>query len=204
MESLKNLDTAFQKVRAMALVTVLASAALSAVVCWWAFDHARKANDKVYILNNGAAIDALASSVSENREAEAKHHVRYYHELMFRLSPDQSSILHNKARAEFLGDKSILLPFEQNTEKNFYNQLIGGNMRQEFREDSIRVRMKELPYRVVMYGKVIIHRSSSRLIKSLVTSCQMVDVNRSDNNANGFLMQNFTILENQHLSEASR
>jgi hypothetical protein len=77
-------------------------------------------------------------------------------------------------------------------------------MRQEFREDSIHVNMKNMPYEAIIYGKVTITRSSSRLTKTLVTSCELVDVNRSDNNSNGFLMQNFTILENKKLTSESR
>jgi len=204
MQSLKNLDTAFQKVRAMALVTVVACLFLTGIVCYQAFDYAQSAANKVYILNNGAAIDALASSVRENREAEAKHQVRYYHDLLFNISPDPRSIDYNAQRAFYLGDASIKLPYEQNKESNFYNQLIGGNMRQEFREDSIRVQMKRLPYQVTLYGKVTITRSSSKLVKSLITSCQLVDVNRSDVNPNGFLMQNFTILENRKVSTELR
>lgn len=204
LQSLKNFETAFQKVRAMAMVTVVASLGLTATVCFCAFEYAKKYGERIYILNNGAAIDALASSVRENRESEAKHHVRYYLDLMFNISPDPRSIEYNKKRAEYLGDHSILLPYEQNKESNFYNQLIGGNMRQEYREDSIQVRMKELPYRVIAFGKVTITRASSKLVKSLVTSCDLVDVNRSDNNPNGFLMQNFSVIESKKLTTEIR
>lgn len=204
MESLRNIDTAFQKIRLHALVTVLASVGFSIGVCWWAFDYANKASDRIYILNNGAVAHAQASSVRANREAEARHHVRYYHDLIFNISPDPRSIDYNAQRAWYLGDGSIKLPYEKNKENNFYNQLISGNMRQEFREDSIQVNMKRMPYRAIIYGKVTITRSSSRLTKTLVTSCELVDVNRSDNNANGFLMQNFTILENKKLNSEAR
>lgn len=204
MESLRNIDTAFQKIRLHAMVTVLASLGFSIAVCWWAFDYANRASERIYLLNNGVATDAHASSVRANREAEAKHHVRYYHDLIFNISPDPRSIDYNAQRAWYLGDGSIKLPYEKNKESNFYNQLIGGNMRQEFREDSIRVNMKGMPYKALIYGKVTITRSSSKLTKSLITSCELVDVNRSDNNSNGFLMQNFNILENKKLSSESR
>jgi conjugative transposon TraK protein len=204
MDSLRNLDTAFQKVRIHAMVTVLASLGFSIAVSWWAFDYANTASQRIYVLSNGAVTNAQASSVQANREAEAKHHVRYYHDLVFNISPDPRSIEYNVQRAWYLGDGSIKLPYEKNKENNFYNQLIGGNMRQEFREDSIHVNMKNMPYKAIIYGKVTITRSSSRLTKTLVTSCELVDVNRSDNNSNGFLMQNFTILENKRLTSESR
>jgi hypothetical protein len=52
MDSLRNLDSAFQKVRIHALVTVLASLGLGIAVSWWAFDYANTASQRIYVLNN--------------------------------------------------------------------------------------------------------------------------------------------------------
>ena len=202
MQSLKNMDTAFQKVQSNAKMVVIGSIALSIAVCWWAFDFVQTTSNKTWVLtNSGAALEATASSLEENRIAEAKHHVEFYHYLMFNISPDPQSIEYNKRRAEYLGDASIRIPFEQKKESNFYNQLIGANMRQEFRLDSVVTSNYPL---VKVYGKEIITRASSQLTKSLITSCLLVDVARSDNNSNGFLMQNFRVEENKVISSTNR
>lgn len=204
MQSLRNLETAFQKVRFHATVVVVSCCALTAMVCWWAFDYAKSSATRMYAVKNGVAVELEASTVWANREAEAKHHIQFYHDLMFNISPDQSSIAYNKKRAEFLGDKSLDLPYEQFTEKNFYNQVIGGNMRQEFRTDSIDVKMDTYPYQAILYGRITLYRATSRITKNLVTSCQLVDVSRSENNSNGFLMQHYNILESKKLSSEAR
>ena len=202
MQSLKNMDTAFQKVQSNAKMVVIGSIALSIAVCWWAFDYAQSTSNKMWVLtNSGAAMEVTASSLKENRVAEARHHVEFYHYLMFNISPDPKSIDYNKRRAEYLGDASIRIPYEQKKESNFYNQLIGANMRQEFRLDSIVTRSFPI---VKVYGKEVITRASSQLTKSLITSCELVDVARSDNNSNGFFMQNFKVEENKVISSTSR
>lgn len=202
MQSLKNMNTAFEKVQSNARMVVLGSIALSIAVCWWAFDHVQSTSNKMWILtSSGAAMEVSATSLKENRIAEAKHHVEFYHFLMFNISPDPKSIDYNKRRAEYLGDASIRIPYEQKKESNFYNQLIGANMRQEFRVDSIVTR--NFPS-VRLYGKEVITRASSQLTKSLITSCELVDVARSDNNSNGFLIQNFKVEENKVISSTSK
>jgi conjugative transposon TraK protein len=196
------METAFQKVQSNAKLVVLGSIAFSITVCWWAFDYVQSASNRMWVLtHHGAAVEVTAASLEANRLAEARHHVEFYHYLMFNISPDPKSIEYNKRRAEYLGDASILIPYEQKRESNFYNQLIGANMRQEFRLDSVVTRNFPL---VKVYGKEVITRASSQLTKSLVTSCQLVDVARSDNNSNGFFMQNFKVEENKVISSANR
>lgn len=204
IKSLTNLETAFQTSRRFALAIVLGSVLLAALAFYFAWDFAMANSQRVYILNHGAAVEALASSVRENRAAEARFHVRYYHDLMFTISPDPRSIDANAQRAFYLGDLSVKRPYEINKEENFYSDLIGNNMTQTYQSDSIRVTMQSYPYRAVAYGKVTIRRRSSTLVKSLVTACDLIDVNRSENSPNGLLMQRYTILENSILSAANR
>ncbi|MDJ1470224.1 conjugative transposon protein TraK [Xanthocytophaga flava] len=208
LQSLRNLETAFQKTKYNSIIFVIACTLIVLVVVYYSFTYVQSNATKVYAVaaKNGAVVELHASSVSDHREAEAKHHIRFYHDLMFNVVPDPKSIQYNKRRAEYLGDKSILLPFELYTEKNFYNQLIGNNMLQSFKEDSLVINMNSSPYKAIMYGKVKITRASSVLTNILVTSCDLVDLvsgqqtGRTEENPNGFFMQNFSILESKKFS----
>ena len=68
--------------------------------------------------------DAIRSS------AEAREHVRRFHELFFTLSPEKSAIEHNVKRALLLADKSAYNYYQDFAEKGFYNRLIAGNINQ--------------------------------------------------------------------------
>ena len=202
MESLKNLDTAFRRVQSQARLTVICAVALSIAACYLSFDYVQTHSDKMWVmLSDGQAVQVASSSMQDNRLAEARHHLEFYHFLTFNISPDPQSIEYNRRRAEYLGDNTILVPYEKKKESGFYNRLIAGNMRQEFRLDSISDR--EFPLMRV-YGKEIITRSSSQLTKSLVSSCRLINMGRSDNNANGFFITEFVILENEKLTEQNR
>ena len=71
--------------------------ALCAVVTVWSvwssYRFAEKQREKIYVLDNGKSLMlALSQDLSQNRPAEAREHVRRFHELFFTLSPEKSAI----------------------------------------------------------------------------------------------------------------
>ena len=48
------------------------------------------------------------------------------------------------------------------------------------------------------------YRSSSVTERSLVTTCRLRNVTRSDNNPQGFLIESFTIIENRDIGQYER
>ena len=87
--------------------------------------------EKIYVLDGGKSLMlALSQDLSQNRPAEAREHVRRFHELFFTLSPEKSAIEHNVKRALLLADKSAYNYYQDFAEKGFYNRLIAGNINQ--------------------------------------------------------------------------
>ncbi len=73
---------------------------------WNSYRFAEKQREKIYVLDNGKSLMlALSQDLSQNRPAEAREHVRRFHEMFFTLSPEKSAIEHNVKRALLLADK---------------------------------------------------------------------------------------------------
>ena len=89
---------------------------------------------------------ALSQDLSQNRPAEAREHVRRFHELFFTLSPEKSAIEHNVKRALLLADKSAYNYYQDFAEKGFYNRLIAGNINQSLQVDSVVCNFDNYPY----------------------------------------------------------
>ena len=52
---------------------------------WNSYRFAEKQREKIYVLDNGKSLMlALSQDLSQNRPAEAREHVRRFHELFFR------------------------------------------------------------------------------------------------------------------------
>ena len=92
-KSLKNIETSFRQIRLFTLVVVCLCVLLAGYSVWSAYSFAEAQRQKIYVLDGGKSLMlALSQDLSQNRPAEAKEHVRRFHELFFTLSPDKSAI----------------------------------------------------------------------------------------------------------------
>ena len=135
--------------------------------------------------------------------------MRRFHELFFTLSPDKDAIESNVRRSLFLADKSAYNYYKDLSEKGYYNRVISGNINQTVEIDSMKCDFDQYPYRVDTYARQLIVRESSLTVssltvRSLVTTCRLLNATRSDNNPHGFIMEAFTITENKDLQTIKR
>lgn len=204
-KSLKNIETSFRQIR---LYSIIFLVLCSVVVVWSVYSSygfAEKQREKIYVLDGGKSLMlALSQDLSQNRPAEAREHVRRFHELFFTLSPDKSAIEHNVKRALLLADKSAYNYYSDFAEKGYYNRIIAGNINQVLKVDSVVCNFDSYPYQARTYAKQMIIRASNVTERSLVTTCRLLNSNRSDDNPNGFTIEGFTIIENKDLQTVKR
>lgn len=204
-KSLKNIETSFRQIRLFGIVVVslCAIVAISAVCVSLRF--AEKQREKIYVLDNGKSLMlALSQDMNQNRPAEAREHIRRFHELFFTLSPDKSAIQHNINRALILADKSAYNYYTDFVEKGYYNRIIAGNITQVVNVDSVVCDFNNYPYTAKTFAKQMIIRQSNVTERSLITSCRLTNASRSDDNPNGFIIEGLTILENKDIQTIKR
>lgn len=199
-KALKNIETSFRQIRLFSIVFLCLCAAVTGYSVWNSYSFAEKQRQKIYVLDGGKSLMlALSQDLSQNRPVEAKEHVRRFHELFFTLSPDKNAIESNIQRALFLVDKSAFRYYKDLSEKGYYNRVVSGNINQMVRVDSINCNFDTYPYKAVTYARQMIIRESNITERSLVTSCELINSVRSDNNPHGFTMEKFEILENRDI-----
>ena len=204
-KTLKNIETSFKQIRlfTMIFLGICASVTIYALAKSYAF--AERQRQKVYVLDQGKSlIVALSQDAALNRPVEAKEHVRRFHELFFSMAPDQAAIESNINRALFLSDKSVYGYYKDWNEKGYYNRLISGNINQVVHVDSVVCDFAVYPYKAHTYARQLIIRESNVTERSLVTSCSLQNTGRSDDNPNGFIIEQFTILENRDIRSVER
>ncbi len=204
-KSLKNIESSFRQIRLFGIVFVSMCALVVSVALIMVFNFAERQREKIYVLDNGKSLMlALSQDMSQNRPAEAREHVRRFHELFFTLSPDKSAIEHNINRALILSDNSAYNYYSDFSEKGYYNRIISGNINQICRVDSVVCDFTNYPYTAVTYAKQKIIRQSNVTERTLVTTCRLTNSSRSDDNPNGFIIEGFNILENKDISTVKR
>ena len=199
-KSLKNIESSFRQIRLFGIVFLSLCTVVTVWSVWNSYRFAEKQREKIYVLDNGKSLMlALSQDLSQNRPAEAREHVRRFHELFFTLSPEKSAIEHNVKRALLLADKSVYHYYSDFAEKGYYNRIIAGNINQVLKVDSVVCDFNAYPYRAVTYATQKIIRQSNVTERSLVTTCRLLNASRSDDNPNGFTIEGFTIIENKDL-----
>ncbi len=152
-KSLKNIETSFRQIRLFGIIVISLCALVAVASVMMSLRFAEKQREKIYVLDNGKSLMlALSQDMEQNRPAEAREHVRRFHELFFTLSPDKSAIEHNINRAMSLADKSAYNYYSDYVEKGYYNRIIAGNISQVLQVDSIVCNFNDYPYNIRTYA----------------------------------------------------
>ena len=203
-KKMQNIDTAFRYVRSFTLVVVTGSLPLCGFTLYKSYQWVAGAQSKVFILANGKVLEAYAADRKDNLPVEARDHVKTFHQYFFSLDPDEKVIQTNINKALYLADASAKRNYDNLKEKGFYAEIISGNISHQITIDSVRLDMNQYPYAFRCYATQSITRTTSQVFRSLLTEGYLRNVSRSDNNPHAFVIQRWTILENQDLKSQSR
>ena len=204
-KSLKNIESNFRLIRICCALFAGLCAAVAVASVGFSYAFAERQRQKIYVLDGGRSLMvALSQDLSQNRPVEAREHVRRFHELFFTLSPDREAIEGNVRRALYLADGSAIAYYQSLAEKGYFNRIIASNVSQNLVVDSIRCDFDCYPYAVETFARQKIVRESNVTERTLVTTCRLRNAVRSDNNPQGFLIEDLRILENKDLGSYER
>lgn len=203
-KKMKNIDSAFQHVRIFTVTVVIVSGFINGYAIFKSGQVMRQANDRIYILSSGKALEALAAERKENVPVEARDHVKTFHEDFFTLDPDDRTIQANITKALYMADGSAKRMYDNLKEGNYYAGIIAGNISQEIAVDSVQLDMKSYPFYFRCYATQKITRATTIVTRDLLTEGYLRNVSRSDNNPHGFLIERWSILENRDLKVENR
>jgi conjugative transposon TraK protein len=204
-KTLRNIENSFRQIRLYAIIFAVVCLGITGYAVWESYRFAKVQREKVYVLDQGKSLMlALSQDASINRPVEAREHVRRFHELFFTLAPDKAAIESNMKRAFSLADKSAFDYYKDLSEKGYYNRIISANVQQRLEVDSVQCNFEKYPYAVRTYAREFIIRASNVTRRSLVTSCLLVNSVRSDDNPQGFNIEQFRVLENRDVEVIER
>jgi conjugative transposon TraK protein len=187
------------------LIISLALVGISSYVFSLSVRMVERSRQKIYVLDNGKSLlVALREDISENRGAEARDHVKRFHELFFTLEPDKEYIENNIREALYLSDRSAMNQYRSFKENNVYNQVIASDISMTIKTDSIRLDFSSYPYTFRYYGKQKIVRTSNITLRNLETTGRLRNISRTDNNPHGFLIESWRIVDNSNIETVRR
>jgi len=186
------------------LITVIAIS-LGAYAIYKSYKFAEIQREKIYVLDGGKSLlMALSHDVQQNRLAEARSHVKRFHEHFFTISPDKEAIEHHIEYALALAGKEAIEKYQLMKEEGFYDRIIAAGINCEIRVDSVLIDESTYPFKARLFGKTSVIRSSNITYRNLETECELINCSRSDNNPHGFMIEKWRILDNSDINVINR
>jgi conjugative transposon TraK protein len=200
----KNIDTAFRHIRSFSLAFIAGCILISVMIAYKSFRLIAEAQQRIYILANGKALEAYSADRKDNIPVEARDHVKMFHHYFFTLDPDEKVIQSNITKALYLADGSAKQQYDNLKENGYYSNIISGNVSQAVDADSILINTDSYPFYFRYKGQQKIIRPTTIVTRSLITEGFLRNVSRSDNNPHGFLIEKWRTLENKDVNIQNR
>lgn len=201
---LRNIDSAFRHIRLFSFLAITASFTLCTYTIYNSHVMVTEAQERIYILSNGKALEAWSAERKDNIPVEARDHVRMFHHHFFTLDPDERVIQANVKKALYLADATAKRQYDNLKENRYYSNMISGNISQQVTVDSIRIDVGEYPFYFRCFARQTLIRATSIVTRQLTTEGYLRNVSRSDNNPHGFLIERWNTLENYDLKTENR
>lgn len=202
MAFIKSIESKIRFVKTLATLAIIASVIIAIGALVFASSVSYNANKTIYVLADNTPIMALRTDFEVNRPVEYEAQVDYFHSLFFNLSPDNDFIENQMKKAMYLIDESGIQQYRNMKEKGFFSSIIASNSIVTLLTDSINVDINDKSF--VYYGRQIIDRKTSRLVRTLITSGGFQDIPRSENNSHGVLLVNWKTIENKDISHEEK
>lgn len=200
-----DIEQSFKGLKLVSLLSIAASVIIAVASVLSSHSFAEKQRQKIYVLDQGKSLLlALQTDAIMSKELEIKDHVERFHELFFNLSPQAKAINDNLDRALNLSDESAFKYSQDLAEKGYYSRIISANITQQVLVDSVVVTDRNYPYKVKTYAHQYVIRESNMSEYSLVSTCQLINIPRSDVNPHGLLIEKFQVTENNLIETRKR
>jgi len=200
----KDIDTAFQYVRLFTAVLTAGCLGVCIYAVHSSVTNSRMAQERIYILSSGKLLEAYGADRRDNIPVEARDHIQVFHQDFFSLDPDEKVITRNITRALYLADGSAKKAYDNLKESGYYASLISGNISQQVEVDSVDLNLNVYPYYFRCMAHETLVRATVRVTRNLLTEGYLRQVERSDNNPHGFLIERWTILDNRDIKTEPR
>jgi conjugative transposon TraK protein len=194
----KNIEKRIQINKSMALASVVFAIVIVIVGFMYSYKIVQESRKSIYILDNGIPVLVKQTDELLNRPVEYEAQIDLFHKLFFTLVPDDEFIRKNIDKSLYLMDDSAKKERNNLLEKGFYNQIISSNATVSVQTDSISLDLNTKKF--IFYGKQMINRRTSLILRKLITQGTFTDIQRTPNNAHGVLLENWNILDNTEIA----
>lgn len=195
---IKTIENKIKLATMVSIGSLVASVLIVIAVMTYSYLTSQAERKNIYVLNNEVPIEAVRTDASVNFDIEAKAHIEQFHNLFFTLPADEKYMEKTISKAMYLADESALKQYNTLKENGFYNSILSSSANVSILADSIIIDYNKMSF--IYYGVERIERTTSILKRQLITSGNIQQTPRSDNNPHGILITNWKTELNKDIS----
>lgn len=199
---IKNVETKIKLSLLTVVLTMVFGTVVVVAILFFAYRLVSDSRNSIYVLDNGVPVLVQQTKNDVNRLVEYKSHINLYHLLFFTLPPDDEFIKNNITKAMYLVDHSGMVEYNNLKEKGYYNAILSSSSTVSIRTDSIKLNTEEKTF--IYYGTQRIERKTKVTTRNLVTTGNIKDILRSENNPHGALITNWKTIQNNDISNVKK
>lgn len=176
------------------LLTIVGCTAICIAIGAYTYKLISEERSQIYVLDGDIPFLAQRAKIEANFTMEAKAHIQLFHHYFFTLPPDDKYIEWTMNKAMYMADGSALKQKRAMQETGFFNDIISSSATCTIMCDSIN--FDEKTRKFTYYGTQTIRRPSKTLRRSLVTTGNIENTERTENNPHGLLIVRWKTLKN--------
>lgn len=188
---LADIGSTMKTLRTVALVAVVLTALVSLLAFYLSASMIGKAQDVIYVVENGTAQAATRALSDSERDKEVMSHLTMFHMLLYDAIPNIAIINERHALAMEMADESVWRYLKDLEESRYFSTIVDLNMSQQIQVDSMNVNIDVYPYRAEVFTSLTVMRASTIAVYFLRTECTLTNTPRSRENPAGLLVGDF-------------
>lgn len=190
-----------QKTR-LAMFTVASTLVSCVIICGFLIGYGAKIiseeRKQVYILDGNIPFLAQRTQAEANFVMEAKADIQLFHQYFFTLPPDDDYIKWTLGKAMYMADATAMKQKQAMEENGFFSDIVSSSAFCTIRCDSIQ--LDEKTRKFTYYGVQTIKRRTNSVRRQLITTGELVNAPRTQNNPHGMLITKWRTLKNIDLN----
>lgn len=187
-----------EKKTRLAMATVLLTIGGNVIICGMLIAYGAKIlseeRSQVYVLDGDIPFLAERSQQEANFVMEAKAHIQLFHQYFFTLPPDDDYIKWTLGKAMYMADGTALKQKQAMEENGFFSDIVSSSATCTIMCDSIKLDEKSRKF--TYYGTQNIRRRTKSIRRTLITSGELENTPRTQNNPHGMLITHWRTLKN--------
>lgn len=187
-----------EKKTRLAMATVLLTIGGNVIICGMLIAYGAKIlseeRSQVYVLDGDIPFLAERSQQEANFVMEAKAHIQLFHQYFFTLPPDDDYIKWTLGKAMYMADGTALKQKQAMEENGFFSDIVSSSATCTIMCDSIKLDEKSRKF--TYYGTQNIRRRTKSIRRTLITTGELENTPRTQNNPHGMLITHWRTLKN--------